>query len=151
MSQRLTAIGALVASCVALSVSDARAQAKPTLDYEFFKARVEPIFLKKRVGHTRCVVCHGEEAGNAFRLTRLPPGDKVWNERQSQRNFETVSTLVTPGDPGASRLAMQPLAVEAGGNVYHSGGRQFASKDDPDYRNLVQWINGAKLADRAKK
>src|SRR5262245_2752108 len=34
--------------------------AKPTLDYEFYKARVEPIFLKKKAGHTRCVVCHSE-------------------------------------------------------------------------------------------
>ena len=38
----------------------------PTLDYEFFKTRVEPIFLKKREGHTRCYVCH-EESNNAFR------------------------------------------------------------------------------------
>jgi hypothetical protein len=151
MLQRLATISALVAACAACSMSDAHAQAKPTLDYEFFKIRVEPVFLKKRAGHTRCVVCHGQEANNAFRLTRLPAGEKVWNEQQSQRNFETVSTLVTPGDPGASRLAMQPLAPEVGGNVYHSGGRQFASKDDPDYRNLVQWINGAKLADRSKK
>ena len=26
----------------------------PTLDYEFFKSRVEPIFLKKRPTHARC-------------------------------------------------------------------------------------------------
>ena len=51
--------------------------AAPPLDYEFFKARVQPVFLKKRAGHTRCVVCHGEEANNAFRLTRLPPGGRV--------------------------------------------------------------------------
>jgi len=151
MLQGLTAIVALAATGAAFSMSDAHAQARPTLNYEFFKARVEPVFLKKRAGHTRCVVCHGQEANNAFRLTRLPPGEKVWNEQQSQRNFEAVSKLVTPGDPGASRLAMQPLAPEAGGNVYHSGGRQFASKEDSDYRNLVQWINGATLAARAKK
>src|SRR5215207_9932755 len=132
-------------------MASAGAQPKPTLDYEFFKARVEPVFLKKRPTHTRCVVCHGEAANNAFRLARLPPGEKVWNEAQSRANFETVSKLVTPGDPGASRLAMQPLAPEAGGHVYHSGGRQFASREDPDYRNLVQWINGTTLAARSKK
>jgi hypothetical protein len=150
MLQRLTAMVAL-AACAALAMSDTQAQPKPTLDYEFFKARVEPVFLKKRAGHTRCVVCHGEEANNAFRLTRLPPGEKAWKEEQSRRNFETVAKLVTPGDPGASRLTTQPLAPEAGGNVYHSGGRQFASKEDADYRNLVQWINGATLAARARK
>jgi hypothetical protein len=141
----------MAAVMVAAAVSGMASRAAPTLDYEFFKARVEPVFLKKRAGHTRCVVCHGEEANNAFRLTRLPPGEKAWKEEQSRRNFETVAKLVTPGDPGASRLTTQPLAPEAGGNVYHSGGRQFASKEDADYRNLVQWINGATLAARARK
>jgi len=28
------------------------------LNYEFFKEKVEPIFLFKRPGHARCVVCH---------------------------------------------------------------------------------------------
>jgi len=31
---------------------------KPSLDYTFFKERVQPIFLKKRPGHARCVTCH---------------------------------------------------------------------------------------------
>jgi hypothetical protein len=50
-----------------------------------------------------------------------------------------------------SRLLMQPLAPEAGGNVFHSGGRQFASKQDPDYKVLAQWISAAKPAVRPKK
>jgi len=28
------------------------------LNYEFFKEKVEPVFLFKRPGHARCVVCH---------------------------------------------------------------------------------------------
>ncbi|MGH9388141.1 MAG: hypothetical protein ACRD1Z_00890, partial [Vicinamibacteria bacterium] len=28
------------------------------LDFETFRARVEPIFLQKRAGRARCVVCH---------------------------------------------------------------------------------------------
>ena len=31
----------------------------PALDFEFFKARVQPIFLAKRPGHARCIACHG--------------------------------------------------------------------------------------------
>ena len=53
--------------------------------------------------------------------------------------------------PRGSPTRHRRLAPEAGGNVYHSGGRQFASREDPDYRNLVQWINGATLAARARK
>jgi hypothetical protein len=151
MYGRLPAIVAMVAAVEAASMSGAAAQSKPTLDYEFFKSRVEPVFLKKRPTHARCYVCHGESSSNAFKLENLPDGEKFWSEEQSRRNFATVSALVTPGDPGASRLLMQPLAPEAGGNVFHSGGRQFASKEDPDYRTIVQWVSGAKPAARPKK
>jgi hypothetical protein len=30
----------------------------PALDYQFFKERVQPILLKKRPGHARCIACH---------------------------------------------------------------------------------------------
>ena len=119
-------------------------RAAPVLDYEFFKARVEPIFLEKRAGHTRCYVCHAE-SNNGFRLERLSPGATFWSEEQSRRNFEMASRLVNPGDPATSRLLQQPLAPEAGGNVFHSGGRQFASKDEPGWKTLADWVNGQKL------
>jgi hypothetical protein len=119
-------------------------RAAPTLDYEFFKARVQPIFLQKREGHTRCYVCHAE-SNNAFRLERLSPGASAWTDEQSRKNFEMASLLVNPGDPAHSRLLQQPLAPEGGGNVFHSGGRQFASQDDPNWKTLADWVNGKKL------
>jgi len=119
-------------------------RAAPALDYEFFKARVQPVFLQKRDGHTRCYVCHAE-SNNAFRLERLSAGASTWSEEQSRKNFEMASILVNPGDPATSRLLQQPLAPEAGGNVFHSGGRQFASKDDPNWKVLADWVNGGKL------
>ena len=61
---------------------------EPTLDYEFFKTRVEPIFLKKRPNHARCYTCH-EEANHAFKLTKLSPGNTTWTEDESRRNFDT--------------------------------------------------------------
>src|SRR5258708_8133550 len=125
-----------------LATSRARG-AGPPLDYAFFKARVQPIFLQKRDGHTRCYVCHAE-GNNAFRLERLSPGASTWNEEQSRKNFEMASILVNPGDPATSRLLQQPLAPEAGGNVFHSGGRQFASKDDPSLKILLEWVNGGR-------
>jgi hypothetical protein len=125
------------------------AQTAPKLDYEFFKSRVEPVFLTKRPGHARCYVCH-IESNNAFHLERLSTGSRAWTEEQSRRNFEVVSTLVNPGDPGASRLLLHPLGPEAGGDVFHSGGRQFASKRDPAWRALAAWVNGATL-DAPKK
>ena len=113
----------------------------PTLDYAFFKARVEPIFLEKREGHTRCYICHAE-SNNALHLERMPAGASFWTEEQSRKNFDTVSALVVPGDVANSRLLLQPLAPEAGGNTFHSGGRQFANKNDPDWKTLAQWVGG---------
>src|SRR5713226_9710839 len=51
----------------------------PTLDYDFFKTRVEPIFLKKRPTHARCYVCH-EEANHALKLAKLSPGNMTWTD-----------------------------------------------------------------------
>ena len=125
------------------SVAEVGAQTKPSLDFGFYRNKVEPIFLTKKDGHTRCVVCHAD-ANNHFRLQKLSPGAKVWSEEQSRSNFEMVVKLVNVGDPDTSRLTMHPLAPEAGGSAYHSGGRQFKSKDDPDWKVLVQFVTGAK-------
>ena len=145
MVARLTATialtGALTLACA--SQMTTRAQPKPTLDFEFFKARVQPVFLEKRPTHTRCYVCHAE-SNNAFRLEKLSAGASAWNDEQSRKNFEMASKLVNPGDPDTSRLLMQPLAPEGGGNVYHSGGRQFASKDDPGWKTIAAWVKGEK-------
>lgn len=115
-----------------------------SLDFEYYKTRVEPIFLKKRPGHARCVVCHAG-SNNAFRLQPLTPGTTTWTEEQSQRNFEIVSRLVTPGDPTSSRLLLHPLSPKGGGDAFHSGGRQFASQNDPDWRVLADWVRSAKI------
>ena len=138
-SSRLAAAALLIASAWIVAP-----RAAPVLDYDFFKARVEPIFLEKRAGHTRCYVCHAE-SNNAFRLERLAPGATFWSEEHSRRNVEMAARLVNPGDPSGSRLLLQPLAPEDGGNVFHSGGRQFASKDDPGWKALADWVNGRKL------
>lgn len=143
MAGRILLAGALASVLGLASIATVSAQKAVTLDYEFFKRRVEPIFLTKKVGHTRCVICHAE-ANNAFRLVKLSSGAKVWDDEQSRRNFEIVSKLVVPGDPLKSMLVTHPLAPEAGGHAYHSGGRQFASKNDRDWKTIVQWINGAK-------
>ena len=117
--------------------------AAQTLDFETYRTKVEPIFAKKRPTHARCVVCHSAN-NSAFRLEPLPPGVTAWTEEQSRKNFAYVSKLVTPGNPATSRLLRQPLAHEAGGEEFHSGGRQFTSKDDPDWKTIADWVAAAK-------
>jgi hypothetical protein len=142
---RYAAIFAAAAALVAASTPRMASQAAaPELNYDFFKTRVQAVFLEKRPTHTRCYVCHAE-SNNGFRLERLAPGAATWSEEQSRKNFEMASKLVNAGDPDHSRLLMQPLAPEAGGNVFHSGGRQFESKDDPNWKTLAAWVSGQKL------
>jgi hypothetical protein len=125
------------AALAAVSGSEVASQSKP-LDFETFKSRVEPIFLERREGHVRCYTCHSEN-NSAFHLERLPAGSNFWNDEQSRKNFQSVSGLVVPNDPAKSRLLIHPLAPEAGGDLFHSGGRQFGTKDDPDWKTLAQW------------
>jgi hypothetical protein len=144
-----TLAGVAIVAALAVSSAITAAQTAPKLDYEFFKSRVEPVFLTKRPDHARCYVCH-VESNNAFRLQRLSAGADAWTEEQSRQNFEMVSILVNPGDPDTSRLLLHPLGPEGGGDVFHSGGRQFPSKRDPAWRTLAAWVNGATLASPKK-
>jgi hypothetical protein len=152
MILRRTVMVAALVSLVAVAPAELGAQpkARPTLDYEFYKGRVEPIFLKKKAGHTRCVVCHSE-SNNFLRLEPMAHGAKTWTGEQSRKNFEAVSKLVNPGEPMVSRLLMHPLAPEGGGDVFHSGGRQFMSVNDPDWKTMAAFVNGATLGGRSKK
>jgi len=134
----LAQLSTIVATTLLLQ-STALAQ---SLDYEVFKTRVEPIFLAKRPGHVRCYVCHSDRSNNSFKLETIASGGKFWTEEQSRKNFEVVSRLVVPGAPAQSLLLLQPLAPEAGGNAYHTGGRQFATKDDPNWKTLARWVGG---------
>ena len=146
MAARLTTTIAIAAALLgvagAMRMTTLAAPAA-ALDFEFFKSRVQPVFLEKRPTHTRCYVCHAE-SNNAFRLEKLAAGASAWNDEQSRKNFEMASRLVVPGEPDNSRLLMQPLAPEGGGNIYHSGGRQFDTKDDPGWKTIAAWVNGAK-------
>lgn len=110
------------------------------LDYDYFQERVQPIFLKKRPGSARCVVCHSSRS--LFRLQPLPPEGQTWNEEQTQRNFAVASRMVVPGEPLSSRLLLVPLAEAAGGITFHPGGKHWADQTDPDWQTLVNWING---------
>ena len=133
-------VSALAVALLAAAASSAIAQ---SFDFAFYKERVEPIFLKKRPGRARCVVCHSN-GRRAFNLQPLAPGATSWTPEQSKKNFENASRLAVPGNVAASPLLIHPLAATAGGDRFHSGGRQFRSKDDPDWKTMAEWVTRAK-------
>ena len=120
-----------------------QASSPPALDYAFFRDRVQPIFLKKRAGHARCVVCHDHGSPP---LQPLAAGASGWSEEQSRRNFDLWKMFVKPGNPAASPLLLHPLAVKAGGDRFHAGGKHWQSQDDPEWQVLARWVRGEKLA-----
>ena len=141
-----TVVAACLFVAAAASLQQAASQpaasptAAPALDYEFFKAKVQPVFLAKREGHARCVVCH--TFNNApFKLVPLSPGAAAWNEEQSRMNFELVKRVAMPGFL-ESKLIKHPLAEEAGGDYHHGGGQQFASQQDPHWLTLKAFVMG---------
>jgi len=142
-----TKIHAGLLMMAALLLAQAPSAAAQSLDFGFFRSRVEPILLKTRGDHARCYSCH-EGANNGLKLESLSPGSTSWTEEQSRKNFQTISRIVVPGRPTSSRFLMHPLAPEAGGDPrpigMHHGGRQFETQDDPDWKTLAEWVSGAK-------
>jgi hypothetical protein len=137
-------VGACLFLTAAVPLKQANSQpaAPPALSYEFFKEKVQPIFLFKRPGHARCVVCHS--TNNApLHLVQLSPGATTWNEEQSRQNFQLVQKVVVPGFEG-SKLLTHPLAETAGGDPNHGGGKHFASQQDPEWSILKAFVFGAK-------
>jgi len=113
----------------------------PLLNYEFFKTKVQPIFLAKRPGLARCVSCHGRSTIALFHLQPLSRGSTTWNEEESRKNFEETVRLVVAGHV-QSPLLIHPLAEQAGGDFFHSGGKQFNSQNDPEWQVLKAWVLG---------
>jgi hypothetical protein len=141
----------IIAAAAFALASTSLVPAAGTLDYEFYKAKVQPIFLAKRAGHAPCVMCHAD-ANNMLRLEKLPDGQSTWTEEQTRKNFDTVTKIVQAvDDPLTAKILLHPLAPEAGGDAFHSGGRQFASKNDPSWKLIAQWAQGATLAPAKKK
>src|SRR5437016_6449337 len=111
-----------------------------SLDFETYRTRIEPIFLKTREGGVRCYDCHSA-LPTRLRLERLSDGSSSWTEQQSRRNFSVVSKLVTPADPLKSRLLLHPLSPEAGGDPTHAGGKFWKSQDEPEWRLIADWVS----------
>src|SRR5260370_13522009 len=89
----------LVASAVALYApapfaAQGPSASRPSLDYEFFKARVEPIFLEKRwPDHARCYASHEitRHGGGPPSLEPLSPAMRFWTDEPSRTHFQVVS------------------------------------------------------------
>src|SRR5882762_2458501 len=100
-----------VPAVATLRAQEGGSSAASALDYEFFKTKVQPIFLAKRDGHTRCVSCHSKRMGvpllwqETQRVwppgTRSNPGGTSWLSRRAwfpatSRRANSCSTRCCP-------------------------------------------------------
>src|SRR5215831_1281424 len=122
----------LLSVVAALLVQQPATPAGPSLDYEFFKAKIQPIFTTKRPGNARCVSCHS--TGTPMRLQALPAGSATWNDEDSRKNFDVIRARVVAGQPTKSKLLLHPLVEAAGGDPIHDGGKHWKSQDDPEWQ-----------------
>jgi hypothetical protein len=130
--------GLLVLTAAVASHAQTAAPAAP-LNYDYFKAKVQPVLVAKRPGHARCVACHGQ--GTPLRVQPLAPGAVTWNEEDSRKNFDVIKRVAQPGNL-KSRLLTHPLEEQAGGDFYHNGGKHFSSQNDPEFQVLKAFVMG---------
>ncbi|MGE0406138.1 MAG: hypothetical protein AB7O65_07555 [Candidatus Korobacteraceae bacterium] len=121
------------------------AGSSPTLDFEMFRTKVQPILTSARKGNARCSACHSRGGGNAY-LEPLSPGSTTYTPEQTLRNFERIQRLVVPGEPLKSLLLMNPLAEEAGGSHWHAGGKHWQSQNDLEWQTLAAWVRSSSKA-----
>ncbi|MEP7309866.1 MAG: hypothetical protein ABJA98_30520 [Acidobacteriota bacterium] len=137
--QTMIASWALVLAGLLSQQPAAPSTASGSLNFEFFKTKVQPIFLAKRPGHARCIACHA--SGTPLRLQPLAPGSTAWTDEESQKNFVAVQRVAAAGNL-KSRLLTHPLAEEAGGDFFHNGGKHWASQDDMEWQTLKAFVLG---------
>jgi hypothetical protein len=137
--QTIIASWALVLAGLLSQQPSAPATASGSLNFEYFKTKVQPIFLAKRPGHARCIACHS--SGTPLRLQPLAKGSDTWNDEESQKNFVAIQRVAAPGNL-KSRLLMHPLAEEAGGDFFHNGGKHWSSQDDAEWQTLKAFVLG---------
>ena len=136
----------VIAAVIFALASTVIVPAAATLDYDFYKAKVQPIFLAKRPGHAPCVMCHAD-ANNMLRLEKLADGQSTWSEEQTRKNFDTVAKIVQAvDDPLTAKILLHPLAPEAGGDPFHSGGKHWNSQSNPEWQAMAEWVKGQKAS-----
>ena len=96
----------VITVAVALQAAPALAADK-SLDYGFFKTRVEPIFLQKRPDHVRCYVRHAGKH-QCLQVREACAGQHVLDRRTIAPKLRGRLEARRSGNTDASQLLRQP-------------------------------------------
>ncbi len=114
------------------------------LDFDYFVAMVQPIFLKTGPDGNSCTTCHSTHAilhlEPPLKEGRIVPGQLV-------RNYESALKVVDLAYPDQSLLLRKPISPREGAEgLSHAGGIRWpARRDSEEYRILLAWIQRKKL------
>jgi len=125
-----------ISEWIATGSPDAGADPLVEVDFDFFRACVQPIFVNPLENAMPCAECHSGE------FAVPPPENSYWTVEQSRQAFESLLYLIDPGRPESSRFLHKPLHPNAGGDLMHNGGRRWYSQDDPERQALAAWVQG---------
>ena len=134
-------------SSIAVDGSDARR----LLDYEFFVSRVMPILERKGPDGNACVNCH---ATHTILRLHTPDAQGRLSDEQLRENYGSALKVVDLSSPESSLILRKPTSspdqegVVGSKKLSHGGGLRWTGPDDPAYRTMLEWINGARVASK---
>jgi len=107
-----------------------RPGAKIQLNETYFRGYVQPIFEKRGRDGYACIHCHATHT--------------LFNA-----SFDTAPNVINLAEPEKSLLLLKPTStsesegIAGASTISHGGGVRWV-KDSPEYRNILEWIKGAK-------
>jgi hypothetical protein len=120
------------------------------LDFDFFVRRVQPILAKRGPDGMACVLCHESHV-----VLKLQPPDynEQFSDKRSRENYRYAAGVVNLAEPEKSLILIKPTRpTDSAGDVSdylatHNGGQRWAGNEkSEEYRTLLEWIRGARLA-----
>jgi hypothetical protein len=123
-------------------------RAEEMLDYNFFVARVMPLLSRRGADGNGCVNCHSTHT--IFRLIE-PDKQGRFTDAAQRENYRSALKVVDLANPENSLLLRKPTSdssvegVAGASQTAHGGGVRWQGASDPAYREVLEWINGAKV------
>ena len=119
----------------------------PALDEAYFRCRVQPVLTKS----CAAFACHGDArryfhvfARNRLRLQGTEKDrNAALGDAERSANFDAARGFVDGDDSLLLRKPLEGAAFHRGAEIF-GGGNVFASRDDPDWKTLEAWTQGAK-------
>jgi HEAT repeat protein len=123
-------------------------RAEEMLDYNFFVARVMPLLSRRGADGNGCVNCHATHT--IFRLIE-PDEQGRFTDAALRENYRSALKVVDLANPENSLILRKPTSdssvegVIGASRTAHGGGVRWQGASDPAYREVLEWINGAKV------